>query len=50
MIRDILEREFAPLRKIRDNYEKFIIANHCDNPVTKDGIKVIVLTDFLLDI
>ena len=43
------EREFAPLRKIRDNYEKLIIANHCDNPVTQDGIKLVMLTDFLLD-
>ena len=42
------EREFAPLRKIRDNYEKVVIANNCDNPTTQDGIKVILLTDFLL--
>jgi predicted AAA+ superfamily ATPase len=44
------EREFAPLRKIRDNYEKIIIAGNCDNPVTQDGIKIFTLTDFLLDI
>jgi len=44
------ERELAPLRKIRDNYEKLIIANNCDNPITPDGIKIITLTDFLLDI
>ena len=43
------ERELAPLRKIRDNYEKIIIANYCDNPVTQDGIKLIRLTDFLLE-
>jgi predicted AAA+ superfamily ATPase len=43
------ERELAPLRKIRDNYEKMIIVNNCDNPVTQDGIKVLLLTDFLLD-
>ena len=43
------ERELAPLRKTRDNYEKLIIANNCDNPVTQDGIKVVTLTDFLLD-
>ena len=43
------EREFAPFHKIRDNYEKIIIANRCDNPVTKDGIRIIMLTDFLLD-
>jgi predicted AAA+ superfamily ATPase len=43
------ERELSPLRKIRDNYEKLVIANNCDNPVTQDGIKLIKLTDFLLE-
>lgn len=43
------ERELAPLRKIRDNYEKIVIANECLNPVTQDGIKIVRLTDFLLD-
>jgi len=43
------EREFAPLRNIRDNYDKIVIAKTCDNTVTQDGIKLIILTDFLLD-
>ena len=43
------ERELAPLRMIRDNYEKVVIAGSCDNPVTQDGIKIIKLTDFLLN-
>jgi len=43
------ERELAPLRKIRDNYEKLVIAANCDSPVTQDGIKLIALADFLLD-
>lgn len=43
------ERELAPLRAIRDNYEKLVIAGNCDNPVTQDGIKIIRLTDFLLE-
>ncbi|MCL1808430.1 MAG: ATP-binding protein [Clostridiales bacterium] len=43
------ERELSPLCKIRDNYEKLVIAGSCDNPVTQDGIKLIKLTDFLLD-
>lgn len=43
------ERELAPLRKIRDNYEKIVITNECLNPVTQDGIKIVRLTDFLLD-
>ena len=42
------ERELAPLRKIRDNYEKVVLAGECDNPVTQDGIKIAQLTDFLL--
>ena len=44
------ERELSPLRKIRDNYEKLVIAGNCDNPVTQDGIKLVKLTDFLLDV
>lgn len=43
------ERELAPLRMIRDNYEKVVIAGSCSYPVTEDGIKIIKLTDFLLD-
>ncbi len=43
------ERELAPLRKIRDNYEKIVLAGECDNPVTQDGIKIVRLTDFLLE-
>jgi predicted AAA+ superfamily ATPase len=43
------ERELAPLRKIRDNYEKSVIVGDCDYPMTQDGIKLVRLTDFLLD-
>ena len=43
------ERELAPLRKIRDNYEKVVIALECDIPQTQDGIKIIQATDFLLE-
>lgn len=43
------ERELAPLRKIRDNYEKIVITNECLNTVTQDGIRIVRLTDFLLD-
>lgn len=44
------ERELAPLRMIRDNYEKIIIAGNCSIPMTEDGIKIIRLADFLLQI
>lgn len=43
------ERELLPLRKIRDNYAKVVIAGECNNPVTQDGIKIVKLTDFLLE-
>ena len=43
------ERELAPLRSIRDNYKKIVIAGNCDHPVTQDGIEIVMLTDFLLD-
>ena len=42
------ERELAPLRKIRDSYEKIVIALECDLAQTQDGIKIIRALDFLL--
>ena len=42
------ERELAPLRKIRDNYEKIVIALECDLAQTQDGIKIVRALDFLL--
>ena len=42
------ERELAPLRKIRDSYEKIVIALECDFTQTQDGIKIIRALDFLL--
>lgn len=42
------ERELAPLRKIRDNYEKVVIALDCDLVQTQDGIKIVKALDFLL--
>lgn len=43
------ERELAPLRKIRDSYEKIVIALECDLTQTQDGIKIIRALDLLLD-
>ena len=43
------ERELAPLRKIRDSYEKIVIALECDLTMTQDGIKIIKALDFLLE-
>ena len=42
------ERELAPLRKIRDSYEKILIPLECDLTQTQDGIKIIRALDFLL--
>ncbi len=42
------ERELAPLRKVRDNYQKLVITHECLNPVTEDGIQIVKLMDFLL--
>lgn len=43
------ERELAPLRKIRDSYEKIVIALECDLAMTQDGIKIIKALGFLLE-
>ena len=46
---DTRERELEPLRKVRDNYEKVVLVSACDYPGTQDGIRIIRLTDFLLE-
>ncbi len=43
------ERELAPLRMIRDNYEKIVLVGDSENKITEDGIKIRKLTDFLLE-
>ena len=43
------ERELSPLRKIRDNYEKIVVALECDLAQTQDGIRIVKAIDFLLD-
>ena len=43
------EREFAPFYKIDDNYEKIIITND-EHDYGQDGIKVVKLSDFLLEV
>ena len=42
-------RELAPLKAIRDNYEKIVIAMNCDFPQTVEGIKIVRAMDFLLE-
>lgn len=43
------ERELAPLRKIRDSYEKIVIALESNLTQTQDEIKIIRALDFLLE-
>ena len=43
------ERELDPLMQIRDNYGKMIIALESDLPITQEGIRLVRLTDYLLE-
>ena len=45
----ILERELAPLKKINDNYPKYILTLDEDLDADFDGIKKINALDWLLD-
>jgi predicted AAA+ superfamily ATPase len=45
---ETIEREFAPLCKVRDNYPKLIVTMDKFWQIEKDGIKGIHLKDFLL--
>ena len=44
------ERELAPLRAVRDNYEKVILTMSATTTTSIEGIKVVRLIDFLLGI
>lgn len=46
--KETIEREFAPLMKIRDNYPKLVITMDKYWNVDKDGVKGMHLRDFLL--
>lgn len=45
---DVIEREYSPLRQIRDNYKKTVISLDKIPVGTKDGIEWINLIDFML--
>ena len=47
MSEDTFDREIAPLKRIRDNYPKYIITMD-EMPMDEDGIKIINVIDFLL--
>ncbi len=46
---DVRARELAPLKKIKDNYEKIVLSLDTSLTTTYDGIKSINLLDWLLD-
>ncbi len=43
------ERELAPLKAVRDNYEKIVIAMSVNSTAPVEGIKIVRLIDFLLE-
>ncbi len=43
------ERELAPLKAVRDNYEKVVIAMNANSTASIEGIKIVRLIDFLLE-
>ena len=47
MSEDTFDREITPLKRIRDNYPKYIITMD-EMPMDEDGIKIINVIDFLL--
>lgn len=46
---DVRERELAPLRKIRDNYDKMILSLEPGLDTSYDGIRSLHLLDWLLE-
>lgn len=47
MSEDTFDREITPLKRIRDNYPKYIITMD-EMSMDEDGIKIINVIDFLL--
>ena len=46
---EIRKRELTPLLSIRDNYEKIVLVLNYDLAQTIEGIKIIKISDFLLE-
>ena len=46
---EVRARELAPLRNIRDNYEKIVLSMETGLDTSYDGIKSLNLIDWLLD-
>lgn len=42
------ERELAPLKSVRDNYEKIVLTLHTSSTAPINGIKIVPLLEFLL--
>lgn len=46
---EVRTRELAPLRNIRDNYEKIVLSMETGLDTSYDGIKSLILINWLLD-
>ena len=42
-------RELAPLKMVKDNYEKVIVAMNTNSTASEEGIRIVRLIDFLLE-
>ena len=42
-------RELAPLKMVKDNYEKVIVAMNTNSTASDEGIRIVRLIDFLLE-
>ncbi len=42
-------RELAPLKEVKDNYEKVVLAMSTNSTAPVEGIKIVRLLDFLLE-
>lgn len=45
---EIREREIAPLKSIRDNHEKIVVARQGSYDTAIDGIRIVSARDFFL--
>ena len=45
----VRERELSPLKAVRDNYEKIVLAMNTNSTASVEGIRIVRLIDFLLE-
>ena len=47
-ISSVTQRELAPLKKVKDNYPKFVLALNLGLETNYDGIKILNVIDWLV--